>query len=257
MRWNGSRWFIVPTPNVGTGENTLTSVTVSGGEVWAVGYQEDTPSSPRQTLALHWSGSSWTVVPTPDRGTDENILWSVRGTSATDVWAVGAYSVPWFQTLVEHWDGGSWSVVPSPNLGDGDNAFYSVVASDPSSAMTVGTWLDGNQQATLAQSWDGSGWNVEPTPSPAGNLNFLLGAAETGAADIWAVGWGTAQQFAPSRNLAEHWDGTSWKVMPIPNAGTESNLLSDVANVLGTGSFWAVGQYQLSGLTRTLVEFRC
>jgi hypothetical protein len=258
MHWNGLSWSIVATPNVGTGENALLSVSVAGsGDVWAVGYAEDFPSSPRQTLALHWSGGPWQVVSTPDVGTDENILWAVRGRTSQDIWAVGAYSVPWFQTLVEHWDGASWTVVASPNLGNGDNVLYSAVVSSASSAMTVGTWLDGNQQATLAQRWDGTSWSVVPTPSPAGSLNFLLGAAESGPSDIWAVGWGPAQPFGASRNLAEHWDGTAWTVAHAPNVGTGSNQLAAVANVVDTAAFWAVGQYEQGGLVRTLTEFRC
>jgi hypothetical protein len=39
--------------------------------------------------------------------------------------------------------------------------------------------------------------------------------------------------------------------------GTGANRLSDVTNVAGTGAFWAVGQFEQGGPTRTLTAFRC
>ncbi len=36
--WNGTKWNIVSSPNVGTGENTLNRAAASAGNIWAVGY---------------------------------------------------------------------------------------------------------------------------------------------------------------------------------------------------------------------------
>ena len=37
--WNGTSWAIVPSPNMGTGNNHLNGVAaVSASDVWAVGY---------------------------------------------------------------------------------------------------------------------------------------------------------------------------------------------------------------------------
>ncbi len=255
--WDGFSWSVVPTPNVGAGENVLTSVTfVADGDAWAVGYRRDSAETPRQTLALHWNGSVWSVVTTPN-GTGDNYLWSVRGLSSGDVWAVGSYSVPWFQTLTEHWDGSSWTVVPSQNLGNGDNVLYAAVPLTASSAVAVGTWLNGNQQATLAEHWQGSTWKAGPSPSPGGYLNFLTGAASGGTAGIWAVGWGADIPFGVQRNLAEHWNGHRWTVGTIPNVGSGSNELAAVVGVPSTGVFFAVGHHEQIGGNHTLVEYRC
>jgi len=256
--WDGSSWKVVATPNVGAGENALTSVAViASDDVWAVGYRQDNFSAPRLTLAEHWNGSAWSVVTTPNIGTDENFFWSVSALSGSDVWAVGSYSVPWFQTLTEHWDGTSWKAVQSPNLGNGDNVLYSAVSLSSVSVAAVGTWLNGNVQDTLGQHWNGTTWNVVPSPSPAGYLNFFTGVAADGPSDLWAVGWGSSVPFAAARTLGEHWNGRSWRVARMANVGAESNELASVAHIPGTTGFWAVGHYEQNFIDQTLIEFRC
>jgi hypothetical protein len=44
--WNGSAWTIVPSPNVGSGNNSLAAVAArSANDVWAVGYADKDLSS--------------------------------------------------------------------------------------------------------------------------------------------------------------------------------------------------------------------
>lgn len=256
--WNGSTWAIVASPNSGTGENVLESVTaIASNDVWAVGFQEATPGAPRVTLAEHWNGSTWTVVATPNSGTDENFLWTVRGRATDDVWAFGSYSVPWFQTLTEHWNGTSWSIVSSPNLGDGSNVLYAGVVLPGARAMAVGTWLDGDQTATLAERWNGTSWLVEPSPSPSADQNFLLGAAASVFNDIWAVGFQRNVPFSSTTTLGEHWDGHTWTVARTKNVGTGSNMLAGIAQIGTTTQYLAVGHYEDGGVDKTLTELRC
>src|SRR5205823_13057673 len=93
MHWNGSAWSIVPTPNVGTQTNELFGVSGSGNDVWAVGiyWTVDGGYNVQRTLTLHWDGSAWSVVPSPNPGFWADLLLAVRG-SGNDVWAVGSYS---------------------------------------------------------------------------------------------------------------------------------------------------------------------
>jgi hypothetical protein len=104
--WNGSTWSTVPSPNLGTGNNTLAAVVArAASDVWAVGYDDDlTGAIPvRKTLTLHWNGSSWTVVPSPNVGAGDNMLSDVASTSgATTVWASGGSAAG---TLVEKFPG--------------------------------------------------------------------------------------------------------------------------------------------------------
>ena len=54
------------------------------------------------------------TVPSPNIGTDSNLLQGVSALSSNNVWAVGYAGNP-AQTLIEHWNGTVWSVVPSLN----------------------------------------------------------------------------------------------------------------------------------------------
>src|SRR6266852_5709787 len=72
--------------------------------------------------------------------------------------------------------------------------------------------------------------------SPFINNSSLSGAAVIAASDMWAVGTiGTGS--GPFQTLAEHFDGTSWSVVPTPALNAS---LSGVAGAAGN-NVWAVG----------------
>src|SRR6266568_2042618 len=104
-RWNGSNWNIMPSPNVGKGDNRLSDVTVDlSGNAWAVGDYAD-PNNLLQTLVEHWNGIGWQVVPSANPGASNSLLLGVDGGGifspvrvVSRVWAVG-YSGN--QTLIE------------------------------------------------------------------------------------------------------------------------------------------------------------
>ncbi len=128
--WNGSKWKVVSSPNIGTGSNDLYGVVaVSKNNIWAVGAYPN-GSGFDQTLVEHWNGTSWSVVSSPNVGTRGNFLDAVAAVSANNIWAVGEFNNNGvFQTLLEHWNGTSWSVVSSPNIGTSNNYLYGVAAS--------------------------------------------------------------------------------------------------------------------------------
>src|SRR5205823_1241808 len=86
---------------------------------WAVGNYYFRTENASRTQILHWDGSQWSAVPSPNSGTDNNYLYAAAATSANDVWAAGSYvaSSGNTQTLIEHWNGSQWAVVSSPNSG--------------------------------------------------------------------------------------------------------------------------------------------
>jgi hypothetical protein len=64
-------------------------VALSANDAWAVGVTENQLLVSIKTLTLHWDGSVWSVVPSPNPGPDYNGLDGVAGLSGGDVWAVG------------------------------------------------------------------------------------------------------------------------------------------------------------------------
>lgn len=225
-------WTFVPSPNVESAspsiivDNTLQGIeAIAPDDVWTVGYANN-PSGPQysiQTLALHWDGSEWSIVATPNAPMDWSRLYGVAATSSNDVWAVGASqdvaSVPG-RTLIEHWDGSAWSIVPSPSPGAVVNELRAVAAVSASDAWAVGFCAGWYRSSTLILHWDGGSWSRVPSPNPNAEFasNELYGIAAYSADDIWAVGvsGNSTNPYAP---LALHWDGAAWSAISTDGLG--------------------------------------
>ncbi|MFL5734345.1 MAG: plastocyanin/azurin family copper-binding protein, partial [Chloroflexia bacterium] len=243
-------WAIVSSPDVGSDDNHLLDIAaVATNDIWAVGYYYNGFAS--QTLVEHWNGTSWTVVPSPNVGNGTTVLHGVTAVSANDVWAVGYTGT---QTVTEHWNGTQWSIVGSPNVGTGANGLNGVAVVAANDIWAVGHYFQGSSNAyrTLIEHWNGGGWSVVSSPNVGTDSNFLWGGvAPVSASDIWAVG-----SYGPvgSRStLALHWNGTTWSVVPTPNAGTTESWLNGVA-ALAPNDVWAVGYYSTVQGERTLIE---
>ena len=102
MHWNGQQWSFVSTPNGGnfSDDNVLEAViAVSPTDIWAVGYIYPKGGTQR-TLSIHWNGSQWTLVNTPNPGNYVRSLHGVTATASDDVWAVGQYSYNLGETYI-------------------------------------------------------------------------------------------------------------------------------------------------------------
>jgi hypothetical protein len=241
QHWNGRSWQLVPSPNVSGMNNQLWGVAaVSSNNVWAVGegwnYE---PYRPGRTLTLHWNGSAWSIVPSPNA---PDVVWSslkaVAAASANDVWAVGG-------TLILHWDGARWSVVANPTQQTGD-ALYGVAAASANEAWAVGRIPGGYHHggppdATLVLHWDGTAWSVVASPNAGTGDNILYGVAAS-AAGAWAVG--EFDDGSLNKTLVERWDGTRWAVVASPNRGDYGKLLG--VSIVSASDAWAVG-YDFGG----------
>jgi hypothetical protein len=72
--WNGVAWSLLPVTDTGT----LRSVDViASDDIWAVGYSY---GSPAQTLTMHWDGTAWSAVASPNMAGVDNNLYSVSAT---------------------------------------------------------------------------------------------------------------------------------------------------------------------------------
>src|SRR5262245_3995914 len=140
-----TRWSIVPTPNQ-EGANWLVAVdALAGDHAWAVGYYIGAEGL-YETLSVHWDGSAWSLVETPNVGQTGDWLYGVAAVSPFEAWAVGTTTGPvntyTSTTLIEHWTGSAWSVVPSPSPSDdpiyGANALSDVRAFAPDDVWAAG-----------------------------------------------------------------------------------------------------------------------
>jgi outer membrane protein assembly factor BamB len=234
--WNGSTWEVVPSPN-GSGDiNWLLDVSaVASDDVWAVGWTTGA-TEPRRTLTLHWNGTAWSVVPSPDvEGNGQ--LYGVSARAANDVWAVGNYRSDDDKTLILHWDGVIWSVVPSPNV-YADNYLQDVVAVAPDNVWAVGSTQENNMTTdALLMHWDGDNWTVENINGLDQPDSYLMGVDAVSATDAWAVGnKGSGDN---RRTLILRWDGIAWSVWPSPAIGAYSTL--NAVSAASATDIWAVG----------------
>jgi hypothetical protein len=125
LHWNGHTWSLVTMPDpdgMSTGAlNELDSVSCSAASnCWAVGqFGAVSPTSYASNEALHWKGTKWVVVNTPDPGgtvddTSSSTLYGVRCASAKDCWAVGLAEESDHPKRDEilHWNSTKWLVSP-------------------------------------------------------------------------------------------------------------------------------------------------
>jgi hypothetical protein len=133
-------------------------------------------------------------------------------------------------------------------------SLQAVSATSPTDAWAVGSRWTGTQTSTLIQHWDGAGWTKIPSPSPGGeNGSYLQGVSAVSADDAWAVGnYFANADLTEVRTLIEHWDGTSWTVVPSPSPKGYVNL-ADVSAVSATDA-WAVGVQRTADETTTVIE---
>jgi hypothetical protein len=216
---------------------------VSASDAWAVG------SGANATLAEHWNGSAWSVVPTPDPGNQDNSLISISGTGPSDQWAVG-YQLSKFgstnivSSLVEHWNGSSCQNVSPPTQAQ----LLSVKALSPTDVWAVGySGTIGVQEITVH--WNGTTWNQ--VAGAAGNNYILNGLSQSDHRLDWAAGeQGEGGSSVGAQILAWNHRFQRWDPVATSRPAANSSLAS-VVRVSPT-DIWAVGN--TAGPTTSLIE---
>jgi hypothetical protein len=234
--WNGTSWSIVSTPSLTSG-GLFNAVTATGpNDVWAAGF-----TGPN-TLIEHFNGTAWSVVPTP--AINHSLLFGISADSSTDAWAVGSAGRSDSVVEILHWNGTAWSAVTAPSPGFGSN-LRSVVALAPNNVWAVGQTPSASDES-LIEHFDGTSWSVVPSPN-VGVGDDLTGVAAVSANNVWAVGSFVDPNANVDRTLTEHFDGTSWSVIPSPNVtATGGGSLAGVTALPSTGDVVAVGVAPLS-----------
>ena len=192
---------------------------------------------------------------------------------AYDGWAVGDFleqattnvspSGVVRRAVAEHWDGTSFTIptaqpqIPSAQFGDTVLDSVAMVATNDVWAVGFSKPDDynGTSSLVLIEHYDGTAWSVVPASNlnnPYGS-NALFGVKALAANDIWAVGR-SQDSTTVARTLVEHYDGTSWKIVPSPNP-SGANSFHQLADVLPLSStdVWAAGS-QLSNLAGSTVQ---
>ncbi len=214
-------------------------------------------------LVESWNGSSWSLGPqAPVPPGDGGGLFAVSCVNGADCWAVGAVlgvagnGNP-SATLIENWNGASWSIVPSPTPTGPDvegAVLQGVHCVSATSCVAVGFSTDdsgANLHAVIEQ-WNGAAWTLVPAADTGQAFEQLSGVTCAATSDCWAVGNAGAVQQNPNflpifpgavgdQGLIEHWDGSSWTVVPSTTEPSPSGGFLYGVTCTDAANCWASG----------------
>ena len=222
---------VVPSPNAGTTEDALSSVSCVS-KSWCVAVGHTSTDTGNVTLVEMWNGTVWLVVPSPSPFLDST-LTSVECLSESSCTAVGdSTDTGPRNMLVEAWNGTEWMVVPSPGAGSfRSDVVKSVSCVSTTSCVAVGQTWTGSAFATLVMVWDGAAWSVVSSPNAGTSDDELNSVSCVSATECVAVGSADVGLNASSAyvTLVMVWDGVEWSIVLSPNAGTSDDTLRSVS----------------------------
>jgi hypothetical protein len=218
--WNGTSWSLRPTHALDRLSaklpQTLTSVaTLTAKDVWVLG----TPGSNSSDVYLHWNGSSWKLLRGPKIGVrlGSAAMQLIKADHDGQLWAVGG----WMRTYgegglpgggtVERWTGRQWKV-DRPAAWAKPLTMIAPIAPDDLWAITGGSFTTSGTYGigpVQVLHWNGRHWQVALRLGSASSVN-PTGLVVTPANDVYVTG-----QSAASQPFIRHWDGTSWRTVPM------------------------------------------
>jgi hypothetical protein len=94
--WNGSQWTVVPSPTpAATQFNPVFGLApVSAHNIWAVGQTQNATTGSPATLIEHWNGTSWSLVASPNHGSQATLAAAAADKTSGQTWAVGNFTEP-------------------------------------------------------------------------------------------------------------------------------------------------------------------
>jgi hypothetical protein len=157
--------------------------------------------------------------------------------------------------------GGRWRVEPTPNQNrdaGGINTLSAVSCTSGRACTAVGQHAASVSSPgfTLAERWSGTSWRIQHTVLPQGAESAgLTGVSCPSATACTAVGSAFVKATRRSVNLAEAWNGTSWRIqaVPAPQGSANSSLFG--VSCTSPNACTAVGYYSTAaGRARAVAE---
>jgi hypothetical protein len=140
----------------------------------------------------------------------------------------------------------TWTVVPSADQTDFDNVFRGADLTSATGGWAVG-YADTGTSPTrqpIIERYDGTRFTAVPGATVAGG-GELRDVDATTTIDAWAVGFSSTG--SGSAGLVEHWNGASWRIVPVTDPAPKyQNYLLGV-QAFADGTAWAVGSSSVPG----------
>ena len=237
--WNGSAWSVTPLAVVGGASLSVLQGVDCRSAHWCMAVGFSRRGGTEKPLAERWSGTRWSILPTPDPSPSwpRHRLYGVSCPTTRFCLAAGDFGTetlsPFFTSTfkawVVRWNGSRWSVAHVINAPKGTaKDFSGVSCASTHGCLMVGSFSSQSVEGRPLGLWfDGRHWRDLRPPNPA-ESSSLSSASCTSSASCMAVG----RQFV-SRDqnaLAERWNGHHWstRVPPRP-AGDGGAELAGVA----------------------------
>jgi hypothetical protein len=249
IHFDGTKWTAFPAPMIKGDNNSFLQgvVAISPTLAWAAGNVADGAHSGQ--VIEQWNGTEWRLFPGPKFGKkDQAHVFAMTSSSANDVWAIGSLvnrGNGLVSSLFEHWNGTAWTATTV----ESDNQFLFGASADATNDAWAVGFKGSDNIGTSAMHWDGMNWKSVATLNVGEGANKLNAVLALAPNNVWAVGFSTPvapPKQAATLTLIEHFDGTSWAVVPSPNVGPNSasqsnRLLGLTANA--ADDVWAFGSY--------------
>jgi hypothetical protein len=155
--------------------------------------------------------------------------------------------------------GSGWKVEPTPNLASAEiNEFSAVSCTSGRACTAVGSHAASLSSPgfSLAQRWNGTSWRIQHTILPQGAASSTFtGVSCASPAACTAVGAAIKKKSRRGVNLAEAWNGTSWRVQATPNPKRSTGSSLFAVSCTPASGCTAVGDYDTAaGLVLALAE---
>lgn len=222
--WNGTTWSVHKAPSLkGWSRQFFLGVSCwASNGCLAVGFASK--SSKNSVLADEWTGGSWkALTPSVPAGASGDTLTSVSCAAVASCVAVGdkiVGGVPY--PLIERWSNGKWSI---PGVST-TSAMHldSVSCTSAEHCMVTGARSNGSGGFTpLSAVLTSTKWTLVPMPDPfpAGDDVEPMGLSCSAASMCAAAG-----QEGYVSGFLETWNGSRWKVAPLPLQASQFVLWS-------------------------------
>jgi hypothetical protein len=244
--FDGANWRAATDPAAATQPFLRAVSCVSSTFCMAVGQDEDAATFSTQTLIDYWNGSSWSVLPSPQGGLQNNELNGVSCVSTSFCVAVGsstALGSALTQTLSERWNGASWTTTPSPGGLGGELNLNDVSCASPSFCLSLGYAPSGGPLgiAPAQLLWNGT-WSMPDasnTAPPAGGLSCLSATF----------------CMAATGNTYSRWEGATWSNMVVaPSSEADAAAAMACASPTFCVSVGSRDGHATGYVTQTLVK---
>src|SRR6202051_2486893 len=249
IHFDGTTWTAFSAPMIKGDNNSFLQgvIDISPTLAWAAGNVTD--GAHKGQVIEQWNGTKWSPFPSPKFGKkDRADVFAMTANSANDVWAIGSLvnlRTGLVSFLFEHWNGTAWTATTV----ESNNQFLFGVSADAANDAWAVGFNGSDSITTSAMHWDGANWKRVATPNVGEGTNKLNALLALAPNDAWAVGFSTPvapPKQAATLTLIEHFDGTSWAVVPSPNVGPNSaNQSNRLLGLTGNSAndIWAFGSY--------------